>query len=72
MILEGPGEGRCEERTFLAGILPDRRPDIALLALLTAGGSKETSEAETEVGALMAALALPWIPSEPAQHIIQP
>ena len=29
MILERAGEGRCEERTFLADILPDRRFDIA-------------------------------------------
>ncbi len=25
LILEWAGEGRCEERTFLADILPDRR-----------------------------------------------
>jgi hypothetical protein len=29
LILERPGEGRCEERTLLAAILPDRRLDVA-------------------------------------------
>ena len=29
LILEWTGEGRCEERTFLADILPDRRFDAA-------------------------------------------
>ena len=29
LILEWAGEGRCEERTFLADILPDRRLDGA-------------------------------------------
>ena len=29
LILEWAGEGRCEERTFLADILPDRRLDVA-------------------------------------------
>ena len=29
LILERPTEGRCEERTILAAILPDRRLDVA-------------------------------------------
>ena len=29
LILEWTREGRCEERTFLADILPDRRLDVA-------------------------------------------
>ena len=29
LILERPREGRCEERTLLAAILPDRRFDVA-------------------------------------------
>ena len=29
LILEWPGEGRCETRSLLAGILPDRGLDIA-------------------------------------------
>jgi hypothetical protein len=29
LILERPREGRCEERTLLAGVLPDRRFDVA-------------------------------------------
>ena len=29
LILERPREGRCEERTLLADILPDRRFDAA-------------------------------------------
>jgi hypothetical protein len=29
LILEGPGEGRCEKRSLLAGVLPDRRLDVA-------------------------------------------
>ena len=29
LIFERPREGRCEERTLLAGVLPDRRFDVA-------------------------------------------
>jgi hypothetical protein len=29
LVLEWPGEGRCEERSLLAVILPDRGLDIA-------------------------------------------
>ena len=29
LIFERPSEGRCEERTLLADILPDRRSDVA-------------------------------------------
>ena len=29
LILERPGEGRCEERTFFTDILPDRGLDVA-------------------------------------------
>jgi len=35
LILERPGEGRCEERTVLAAILPDRRLDVAASQLVS-------------------------------------